>query len=91
MASRIPATGDLTIAGVTHWFEMLAHAGLIFHPEDDPASILEIMSGSPLFTLHEVIELRQHFTAIVEALGDESLVDGAYVPFMRAAGHTGPL
>ena len=65
--SRIPPLLDATSAdAVLQWFTELAKRGLMFHPEDDPASIID-KSYRPIFTETEVAELRMVLSAIHDA------------------------
>lgn len=65
--SRIPSLLDATNTDmVLQWFTELAKRDLMFHPEDDPASIID-KSYRPIFTETEVAELRMVLSAIHDA------------------------
>lgn len=86
--TRIPRLTQPTCAGAVQWFEEMADSGLIFHPEDDPASIVWISSNLPFFRADEVSELQTILNTLDSAIGPGAVIDAAYRPFMLAAGHS---
>ena len=50
MDSRIPAYDSTSPEGMQMWFAEMSARGLLFHPEDDPASILRIGTWERTFT-----------------------------------------
>lgn len=84
--NRLPSLKFPTIDGAAHWFEGLAQAGLIFHPDDDPADVVYV-NGAPCFTSEEVVDLRGSLARLDAAIGHAAVIDAAYRPFMLAAGH----
>lgn len=84
--SRIPKLHDTTFDSALRWFSELQCNGLLFHPEDDPATIVEIANGIPVFTDTEVQELHFLIRELEEKLGHENMIDAAYPIFMKAAG-----
>lgn len=84
--SRIPKLNDTTFDSALLWFSEMQCCGLLFHPEDDPATIVEIANDIPVFTDSEVQELRFLISELDENLGHEKVIEAAYPIFMNAAG-----
>lgn len=79
--SRIPQPAGMTPEDACGWFAAMRDAGLLFHPEDDPADIVRIESGEPLFTDTEVEELRAILERFLAVLG-EGVCEAGYPVFM---------
>ena len=47
--NRIPVFEDKSAAGMRAWMKKMCDGGLLFHPDDDPATIIHVKSGEPLF------------------------------------------
>lgn len=84
--SRIPKLRDTTFDGALLWFSEMQCSNLLFHPEDDPADIIRILSGERLFSNSEVKELRFLLNELEEGMGHEKLIEAAYPIFMNACG-----
>ena len=84
--SRIPKLQDTTFDGALLWFSEMQYSNLLFHPEDDPADIINIQSGERAFSDGEVKELRFLLKELDENLGHENLIEAAYPIFMHACG-----
>lgn len=67
------------------WFDEMALRGLLFHPEDAPASIIRIATGEPLFTASEGRKFDGILAAMFDKFGD-GVCEAAYPVFMQAAG-----
>jgi hypothetical protein len=85
--SRIPKLRDTTFDGALMWFSELQTSNLLFHPEDDPADIIRISNGKPLFSDEEVQELRFVMAELESAVGHEKVIEAAYPIFMKAFGN----
>ena len=84
--SRIPKLNDTSFDGALAWFSQLHCEGLLFHPEDDPASICSIADGEKTFTDTEVLELRYVISELECNIGHNEMIEAAYPVFMKAAG-----
>ncbi len=86
MRSRIPALREVSFDGALMWFSEMQCEGLLFHPEDDPADIIQIADGVPSFSKKEVEELRFLIEELDKELGHEKMISAAYPIFMNACG-----
>lgn len=84
--SRIPTLRDATFDGALMWFSELQCGNLLFHPEDDPADIIQISSGERLFSDAEINELRFFLNSLEENIGHAKLIEAAYPIFLNAYG-----
>ncbi|MEQ1592596.1 MAG: hypothetical protein ABL892_09435 [Thiobacillaceae bacterium] len=84
--SRIPKLQDATFDGALLWFAEMQCSRLLFHPEDDPADIIEIASGERSFSDGEVQELRFLLDELEAALGHDRVIEAAYPIFMTSFG-----
>jgi len=50
---RIPAVRDESPEAMDEWCAEMADRGLLFHPDDPPATIEHVETGRPLFSAHE--------------------------------------
>ncbi len=85
--SRIPGLRSTTRKGVSEWFDAMGAADLLFHPDDDPASIVHIDSGRKYFNTAEVRELRRIVRRMFRTQGDR-VYDLGLPAFHRALGIT---
>ncbi len=84
--SRIPALRQVSFDGALMWFSEMQCQKLLFHPEEDPADIIRIADNTPVFSAHEVEELRFVIGALDRELGHEKMIEAAYPIFMTACG-----
>lgn len=84
--SRIPKLRDTTFDSALLWFAEMQCDGLLFHPEDDPADIINISNDEPMFSAAEVQELRFLLDELDERLGHDQMIEAAYPIFMNAFG-----
>lgn len=84
--SRIPKLHDTTFDGALLWFAELQCSRLLFHPEDDPADIINNSDSERTFSDDEVIELRFLLNELEENIGHEKVISAAYPIFMNACG-----
>lgn len=84
---HIPEWKDHSFNGMRTWFEEMAAAQLIFHPDDDAAEIVHIRTGQPFFIDAEATLINATLSSMFSTYGDR-VYDAAYPPFMRACGHT---
>jgi len=82
--SRIPKLLENTFDGALMWFSELKCSELLFHPEDDPADIIRIATGEPLFTAGEVKELNFLLNQLEQGIGQDKIIEAAYPIFMTA-------
>lgn len=87
LQSRIPKLQDATFDGASLWFWELQCGKLLFHPEDDPADIIILLSGECTFSDIEVQELRFLLNELEAKLGHDKLIEAAYPVFMNAFGN----
>ena len=83
--SRIPKLNSTNFDGALVWFAEMQTKGLIFHPDDDPADIVNICDWQKTFSEPEVSELRFVMNELFNSLGDD-VYDAAYPIFMKAIG-----
>jgi hypothetical protein len=84
--SRIPKLHDATFDGALLWFSEMQCCRLLFHPEDDPADIINNSDSKRTFSDVEVIELRFLLNELEESIGHEKVIGAAYPIFMTACG-----
>lgn len=82
--SRIPGFANKSVDGMTRWFSEMSLRGLLFHPEDRPADIVDIATSKPFFTRNECEELKTILDDMFERFGD-GVCEAAYPVFMRTA------
>lgn len=85
IASRVPDFANKTHAGLSRWFDEVSLRGLLFHPEDRPADIADIVTGEPLFTERECADLDVILGEMFDCFGND-VCETAYPIFMKAAG-----
>ncbi len=56
--TRIPALRGMTLEDMQAWFAAMAERGLLFHPDDDPATVVNSASTAPVFNENECRSLR---------------------------------
>lgn len=83
--SRIPQLGEVSFDGALMWFSEMSCRELLFHPEDDPADIIRVVDGAPVFSGTEVDEVRFLIEELETGLGHEKLIEAAYPFFMKAS------
>lgn len=83
--NRIPACADFTFDGMLCWFAELSRQELLFHPDDDPAEIISIVSGTKAFSNTEVQKLRKLLDKMFTLNGDR-VYEAAYPVFMKRMG-----
>ena len=84
--SRTPKLNEMSFDGALMWFAEMQNADLLFHPEDDPADIIRIADGKPMFTTPEITELRFLLEEMDAHIGHEKVTEAAYPIFMNAVG-----
>jgi len=84
--SRIPKLHDTTFDAALLWFSEMQCSKLLFHPEDDPADIINNSDRKRTFSDVEVTELRFLLNELEESLGHEKVIGAAYPIFMNACG-----
>ncbi len=82
--SRIPKLHNTTFDSALMWFSEMQCNNLLFHPEDDPADIIQISSGQRLFSENEVSELHFLLEELEKSIGHDKLIQAAYPIFMNA-------
>ncbi len=84
--SRIPKLHDTTFDSALLWFSEMQCIELLFHPEDDPADIINNSDSKQTFSDIEVIELRFLLNELEKSIGHEKVIGAAYPIFMTACG-----
>jgi hypothetical protein len=80
---RIPSLKTVSFDGAVQWFTEMANRGLLFHPDDDPADMILIKTGEPMFSDQEAESARQVLNQLFDALGED--VYEIASPIMRQA------
>lgn len=84
--SRIPKLNDVSFDGALLWFSEMKCRDLLFHPDDDPAHIVESSDGSRAFEQYEVEEINLILEKLETTIGHENVINAAYPIFMNACG-----
>jgi hypothetical protein len=69
--SRIPHLPNNSVAAMNLWFEAMHANGLLFHPEDRAADIVQTISEKSMFSSEECIEVDGTIDAMFEKHGDK--------------------
>jgi hypothetical protein len=69
-SNRIPILTSTSPLHAEQWFSALRANGLIFHPDDDPAEIVDVISGEAVFSASEIAQLRSTMSMLFTNLGD---------------------
>ena len=83
--NRIPEFSDKSFDGMLMWFSEMQVRGLLFHPDDDPADIIQISDSTATFVAPEVETARTILAEMFE-LHSENVYEAAYPIFMNAMG-----
>lgn len=83
--SRIPVIKSNDFNSLQFWFSDMHAKNLLFNPDDDPAEIVIIKTGEPMFTQSEVTQLRSMIDEMFELHGD-NVYEAAYPTFMSTLG-----
>lgn len=84
--ARIPPydrNGPQTEAAMRAWFEAMRAAGLLFHPEDDPSTLVRSAGSWRVFTNIEATELRLTLGRMTRAFGADAVCRAAYETALR--------
>ena len=84
--SRVPECRDQSFDGMLQWFAELSKRDFLFHPDDDPASIVSTETGRKLFSRPEVKVLRSAISEFFKVNGD-TVYEAAYPVFMKRFGN----
>jgi len=82
---RVPAYKDQGFDGMLAWFAEMSLRDLLFHPEDSPREIVNVVDGSRIFTDGECADVERILSDMYSAHGDDVLA-ACYPIFMRKAG-----
>lgn len=80
--NRIPEVRKFKVRNMSAWFAKMSARNLLFHPDDDPADIIVIPTGRPVFSTDEVARLRKIMAKMFARQGN-GVYDAAYPVFMR--------
>lgn len=83
--SRIPACKNYNFDGMLCWFAEMSANDLLFHPDDDPATIARIADNTPTFDNGEVRRLRKILDRMFVENGLD-VYEAAYPIFMKQMG-----
>jgi len=84
--SRIPKLNSLDFDGALLWFSEMKIRGLMFHPDDDPADIIQSSTGEILFTTQEAQIASETVNRLFYVLQD-SVYEAAYPIIINAFGN----
>ena len=84
--SRIPKLNDVSFDGALLWFSEMKCRDLLFHPDDDPATLEKISDGTPSFTAPEIEEVRFIIDELDAGIGHDQVIEAAYPIAMHAMG-----
>jgi hypothetical protein len=85
MLSRVPKWADTSVAGMTMWFTKMCQRGLLFHPDDDPATIFRIADGKRIFSKREINSIQETISNMFKIHMDK-VYEAAYPSFMTTVG-----
>ena len=71
ISTRIPNLTTTTPAAAKSWFKRMHLLGLMFHPDNEPEEIFQIVSRVPQFSGMECVQIRQCLDRLIAALGDK--------------------
>ena len=74
---RIPAIRVINNRNIRLWFLKMSDRDLLFHPDDDPASIMNIRTRVKIFSRQEVRYLRRLLAEMFARQGNK-VYDAAY-------------
>lgn len=81
VVSRIPEIKVINKRNMYRWFSKMSDRDLLFHPDDDPATIVNIRTGVRVFSKDEVRHLRELIDGMFARQGN-IVYDAAYPVFM---------
>lgn len=81
--NRIPAYDATNADGMLIWFAEMAQRDLLFHPDDNPQSIVRVKDGAREFAHSESTALRDILASMFAEHGDK-VYNSAYPIFARA-------
>lgn len=84
--SRVPECQNYSFDGMLQWFAELSERDLMFHPDDDPATLFSTKTGQKLFSRFEAKAARLTIGECFKANGDE-VYEAAYPSFMKRFGN----
>lgn len=68
--SRIPGIREINKRNMRQWFMKMSARGFLFHPDDDPASIVNGRTGVRVFSESEIRYLRRLIVFMFDRQGD---------------------
>ena len=83
--SRIPELTELNPDGMLIWFAEMSARDLIFHPENAPREVVNIVDGARTFDNTECAKLEGIMDAMFKQFGN-GVIEAAYPIFMKKAG-----
>lgn len=83
--SRVPECRNYSFDGLLQWFAELSKRDLMFHPDDDPATLFSTETGQKLFSRSEAKAARLTIGECFKVNGDE-VYAAAYPIFMQRFG-----
>ena len=69
--NRIPKLVATSTKAAIGWFEELHRAGLMFHPDDDPADVVNVATGANTFSKAECELVNESMARLFASLGDD--------------------
>ena len=83
--SRIPDFSDKSFDGMLMWFAEMSVLDLVFHPDDEPESIVSIATGEKIFTTDECQKLENTLFEMFNLFRD-NVYEAAYPVLMKRMG-----
>ena len=74
--NRIPNFDDKSAAGLRAWMTEMWKRGLLFHPDDDPATIVYVEDSAPIFNKLECRTLAPVIDEMFKLHGDKVYREG---------------
>lgn len=74
---QIPTLANSTFEGVRSWWDQIIALGLNTHPDDDPADIVLMETGTPAMTPEACKKVRTAYQMMFDSLGDAVYEIGA--------------
>lgn len=85
LASRVPSFNEKNFDGMLVWFAEMSKRDLLFHPDDAPASIVDIQTSARFFSDEECRILNRIIEEMFDEFGD-SVYEAAYPVLMNRMG-----
>lgn len=85
-AEMIPDFNEKTVAGLLCWWNAMLDMDLYIHPEDDPANIVNIETGSRSLDDNACKKISDIYDEMISVVGYEETYDAGMTAFMNRRG-----